>query len=455
MEPGKEASFTDDFRDEVGSIARASLPQMPSVNLLQLASEKPHRVTQAARSKLSIATDWAKNDNDRFGDGHQSLIKVGMPGMPEQAALEEWSNAPELNILCSRFSSREDKLELVAPLILSCIYGDCTAVRQALEASTAEHKKRFVTFRFLALRMSALMFCVAGARWKGTQIDTTLSMDHLSTAKLLIDAGAEVMARDVMGYSCLHHCTTCQASPDSMAIAQLIIKTGRADVNTHMRAGKTPMEEAIMQNKAHVAALLLEAGADPFRSFGLEIGLADVPASMRPQIKAMLARDPTALKPTAAKMAAQSHSGINKMIRQCKARGRLGAGATLEGASVRVIGDEGAAKPLHGMTIEGCGSFDPYSCTYVLTPPSGRAVKVSSHCIIAAPLETGKAAAQSSEVKTLTEKYCGQCSEPAKFSCSACKSATYCSAKCQKQAWRVHKPSCKAAMANLKKGSLS
>jgi hypothetical protein len=219
-----------------------------------------------------------------------------------------------------------------------------------------------------------------------------------------------------------------------MDIAQLLLKTGRADVNTHSRAGKTPIEEAIMQNTVHTAALLLEAGADPSRWYAMDMELTDLPSNMRAHVQAMLARDPSALESPATKLAAQAHSGIHKMIAHCKARGRVGAGATLEGKAVRVIGNEGMAKPLHGMVLETCGPFDPYTSTYTLTPPGGpggRTVKVPSHCLVAA------AATKSS--------CCASCKSPAKFACSACKLAKYCSADCQKAHWSRHKVECRAA----------
>jgi hypothetical protein len=152
----KNLSLPAEARDAAAQLTRDRMGQLQPVDLVQLAEQEPHRVTLAAREKLSAITNWARNDHDPDGDGDQYPIKV-VPGQPSEAAMQEWANAPELNILTSRLSSESDKLRLVTPFILSCVYGDVEAVRRTLEAASIEMKVKLVSARFLALRMSALM----------------------------------------------------------------------------------------------------------------------------------------------------------------------------------------------------------------------------------------------------------------------------------------------------------
>ena len=305
----------DAKRDFIGASARGRVddlhPVLHPVNLLDLATRPPHAVTAASSQIFSAVSDTKKNETDPYGDGDQSYVDCTFPGTPGFAAMQEWCNAPELNVLSSRFSTRASKLALTTKFGLACLQGDVAAVDEEIAAARAHAARdgengrlgkednvvhRLVNERHLSLRMSPLMLCIAGCRWLGTTLEATAAMDHGAVAASLVAAGADVNARDVMGTSCLYHCTTSQCSARTLRIAQdALLATGRCEVNTATRAGRTPLQEAVMKDAPAPAALLLEAGADSRLCF--EVAPADlsaVPPAFRASVQAMRKAPPGA-----------------------------------------------------------------------------------------------------------------------------------------------------------------
>jgi ankyrin repeat protein len=87
------------------------------------------------------------------------------------------------------------------------------------------------------------------AAWKG----------HVGVAELLLDAGAEVNARNQnehYGDTPLH----AAAHGNQRAVAELLIARG-ADVHARSCNGRTPLEETAIHNATAVAKLLQERGA--------------------------------------------------------------------------------------------------------------------------------------------------------------------------------------------------
>lgn len=85
---------------------------------------------------------------------------------------------------------------------------------------------------------------------------------HYDVAKILIEFGANVNAKDISGYSCIHKCTTMVANDISLEIALLLIKSG-ADCNAVNRAGSLPILEPIMLKRLDCVYILLEGGCSP------------------------------------------------------------------------------------------------------------------------------------------------------------------------------------------------
>lgn len=59
-------------------------------------------------------------------------------------------------------------------------------------------------------------------------------------AKALLAAGASVAAKDVAGFTAVHHCLTAQASPDTLAICRLLLFDYGADADARNRFDERP-----------------------------------------------------------------------------------------------------------------------------------------------------------------------------------------------------------------------
>lgn len=78
----------------------------------------------------------------------------------------------------------------------------------------------------------------------------------LDIARLLIGCGADINARDRLGYTPLHTAGTF----DRISMAELLIDSG-ADVNAEDNQGDTPIHNALMRGRYEIALLLREHGA--------------------------------------------------------------------------------------------------------------------------------------------------------------------------------------------------
>jgi ankyrin repeat protein len=76
-------------------------------------------------------------------------------------------------------------------------------------------------------------------------------VDHAGTVALLLDRGANIHARDMVGKTALHHA----AENGHDEIVKILIDRG-ADVNTKDAAGRTPLDLAEFGGHARVAATL-------------------------------------------------------------------------------------------------------------------------------------------------------------------------------------------------------
>lgn len=82
--------------------------------------------------------------------------------------------------------------------------------------------------------------------------------DHVGIARLLVERGADVNAKNDTGQTPLH------VFVSHIGMVQLLVERG-ADVNARDDKGWTPLHEATSKGYALIAPFLVERGADPYR----------------------------------------------------------------------------------------------------------------------------------------------------------------------------------------------
>lgn len=468
----------DDMKGFMGSYMQSRLDSFQSafqreIDLLdgnQLAIRALHR------RRLSIATDWVANDADPLGDGDQSALNADVPGSPGELLLNIWCIGWEINLLMSEAPILLKSM-LMPAFPLACVYGDAPTVRSLLAGTPADEVSFLVNSHYGVLRMTPLHFCAAGARHCGTPffpVAVVSTANHLAVSEMLLDAGAQLEARDVAGFTPLAQATSGFATRESLVVADRLLKAG-ANVQPVDRFGRTPLVQFGNANvppklKAEngasaVVMLLLEAGADAGFSAETAPRLADLIAAYKPLVRKYfesLGKPVSDARVRALEQAVeQMHSKINKIprtflasmssgsshlefcrdllgiINDCQARGRVGAGRTLEGQTVRLFGLKTIA--LNDLVIPSCGAFDPIRGRYAIrVPDTGTSEGTRVVAILAKNVEAVGRRASAGIC-------CGACgSAGATLICGNCKRIRYCDKKCQRTHWRgSHKDECK------------
>jgi hypothetical protein len=228
------------------------------------------------RQIIRSCTDMAMNDADEYGDGDQRFVQAiagGDPGYPLRHLWCSGGGRGDNPFACPWYFS---------PFQLACAFGCRDEVAAVLSShpSDKESMTKLLEKRESILRKSPLLQCINGARFmrcdeRPQQLARlpekyahlrSGTPDHLGVARLLIDAGANVNARDIAGFSCAHHCVTSVASEQSLEIAPLLAQAG-ANFNAANRFGEVALLAVIMNMKfldqVRVARLLVDqCGAD-------------------------------------------------------------------------------------------------------------------------------------------------------------------------------------------------
>lgn len=107
-------------------------------------------------------------------------------------------------------------------------------------------------------------------------------------ARLLIDSGAEVDARDETGRTALH----ISASSGYDAVTDVLLDAG-AEVDAQNNVGSTPLRGAVFMGNMTISKKLIKRGADPLKVFTDPLGIVEffegdidwMPEDLKRQIK--------------------------------------------------------------------------------------------------------------------------------------------------------------------------
>eukprot|EP00658_Telonema_sp_P-2_P075990 TRINITY_DN6589_c0_g1_i1.p1 TRINITY_DN6589_c0_g1~~TRINITY_DN6589_c0_g1_i1.p1 ORF type:complete len:324 (+),score=62.84 TRINITY_DN6589_c0_g1_i1:161-1132(+) len=161
-----------------------------------------------------------KNASDMCGDGDQTLLpQIRSVTCDSQKLRAAWASGLDFNPRV--FNNTE--------LFKKAYLGDDKGVKRILDAiKSSSEKKDTANFRETHMRFSPLHSCIAGARGK----EVHGGGDFVAIARMLIEAGANVDAKDFLGFSCVHHCTSSYATDESL---QILLLLGEAGANANAK----------------------------------------------------------------------------------------------------------------------------------------------------------------------------------------------------------------------------
>jgi len=93
-------------------------------------------------------------------------------------------------------------------------------------------------------------------------VDRSKQPKHLQCAVKLIELGASVEARDMLGATPLFFCVMRYRNPVTLKIAKILLDNG-ADINAVNRLGETALLQPVMMKREDCVRLLMINGADP------------------------------------------------------------------------------------------------------------------------------------------------------------------------------------------------
>lgn len=225
---------------------------------------------------LAATCDEELNARDVYGDGDQSFLS-------DERGRSGRSKAQPLRDMWSAGGDSFDKIasNQVSAFWLACFTGSVAIVEDAIvaaqrrdddsspltaaaaqsqgaEGSGREAVKKLLERRETQMRFSPLFAAITGARIGVAAVGgpaavgaSSPSSTHLEVARLLVDAGANVQAKDVAGYAPLAHCTSGVGDmAKTLEIAMRVLGPAGADPNAVNRFGVPPLEDALMTGRA-------------------------------------------------------------------------------------------------------------------------------------------------------------------------------------------------------------
>jgi len=199
----------------------------------------------------------------KYDDGDQTPLK----GDALQFLKYQWSSGMD----CNPLSPHNDHL---SGWLRALWWGDYDLVMSFINRVKKDQISKLLEHRESLMNMSAIFHVIAGARtlhgdsdrMKEYRIEArkigNVKEDHEKIFRKLIELGANIHAKDVAGYTPLHHCLTSVGNSITLSMARELLLAG-ANPNEQNRFGCTPLMEPIIINHLERIKLLLDFGADP------------------------------------------------------------------------------------------------------------------------------------------------------------------------------------------------
>jgi len=207
--------------------------------------------------KFGIGKLW------RMDDGDQSKLR----GDKAQVLRNQWGGGMDYNPAHPGNSH-------LSPWLRALWRGDYHAVMQFLNGLEEHEVRNMLEVRESMLNVSAVFHVIIGARtlcgknplFRDIQIAARRMMEikneHQKILSKLLELGANIHAKDIAGYTPLHHCLTSYSNPTTVSMAKQLLVSG-ADPNLQNRFGCTALFEPVMAANFDAVQLLLEFGCDP------------------------------------------------------------------------------------------------------------------------------------------------------------------------------------------------
>ena len=146
--------------------------------------------------------------------------------------------------------------------------GDYSLVMKLLGNLSQAQASKLLEKRESLLNVSAVFHVIIGARclYGNNSLFTALrekienKKGHIKILSKLLNMGADLKAKDMAGYTPLHHCLTSLRNDTTLTMAEMLLKTG-ADPDLQNRNGCSPIFECIISADVEAIKLLLKYGA--------------------------------------------------------------------------------------------------------------------------------------------------------------------------------------------------
>ena len=144
--------------------------------------------------------------------------------------------------------------------------GEQRVAEEVLRSLDRQQAGQLIERRETQYNVSSVFHVIIGARSgcckisDGRKVAEDSSGGHANILAKLVELGADLGAKDVAGYTPLHHCLTSQANSETLAMAATLLKAG-ADPNLQNRFGCSPMFGCVMVANLDAIKLLLKHGA--------------------------------------------------------------------------------------------------------------------------------------------------------------------------------------------------